>query len=174
MTVPTLATARLTLRDFRAGDLDYVTRHCSDFQVSRWLVQVPYPYSRQDAADFLEVVRAGDAGLMWVIIRDSGLIGAISVGKELGYWMAPQAWGQGFMTEAAQAVVDHTFGSTDIDVMHSNHFAENRASQRILQKLGFIDVGPNLHFSKARQKNVPGRRLELTRDDWHRLRTAAQ
>jgi RimJ/RimL family protein N-acetyltransferase len=170
MTVPTLRTDRLVLRDFREADLDVVARYAGDYQVSRWLVPVPYPYSRQDAEDFLAMDRAGDIGWLWMIVFDDDLVGAVSTGKELGYWLAPHAWGQGIMTEAACAAVDQTFETSDMDIMKSSHFVGNHGSQRILQKLGFIDVGPHVHFSNARQANVPGRSMELPRTQWEALR----
>lgn len=166
MTVPTLRTTRLILRALNEGDLDDVVRYCSDYQVSRWLVPVAHPYSRADAEEFLAMDRAGEIGRLWMIIRDGALIGAVSTGKELGYWLAQQAWGQGVMTEAAAAAVDHTFENDDLSVMRSSHFAGNHGSRRVLEKLGFVDVGGHVHFSNARQANVPGRSMQLSRDSW--------
>jgi RimJ/RimL family protein N-acetyltransferase len=166
MTVPTLRTTRLTLRDFREGDLDDVVRYAGNYDVSRWLVPVPHPYTRADAADFLAMDHAGEIGMLWMILCDGALIGAVSTGKELGYWLAEHAWGQGYMTEAAQRAVDHTFLTRDLDIMKSSHFVGNHGSRRILQKLGFTDVGAYVHFSNARQANVSGRSMELTRTVW--------
>ncbi|WP_108814306.1 GNAT family N-acetyltransferase [Loktanella sp. Alg231-35] len=166
MTVPTLRTTRLTLRDFREGDLDDVVRHVSNYDVSKWLVPVRHPYGHADAEEFLAMDRAGDIGLLWMILRDDALVGAVSTGKELGYWLAEPAWGQGYMTEAAQAAVDHTFQTDNLEVMKSSHFVGNHGSQRVLQKLGFADVGAHVHHSLARQADVPGRSMELTRNRW--------
>ena len=169
MTVPTLRTARLTLRDFREGDLDDVVREVGNFEVSKWLVPVRHPYTRADGEEFLAMDQAGEVGLLWMIIHNGNLIGAVSTGKELGYWLAQNAWGQGFMTEAAQAAVDHTFENDPMDVMKSSHFVGNHGSKRILEKLGFVDVGAHVHHSLARQADVPGRSMELTRHRWEAL-----
>ncbi|KQB98002.1 hypothetical protein AL073_03595 [Loktanella sp. 1ANDIMAR09] len=166
VTVPTLRSARLVLRDLRPDDLDAVTLLANDFEVSKWLVPVPFPYARADADDFLRMDITGELGLLWVILRDDVLIGVVSTGKELGYWLGQPFWGQGYMTEAAQAAVDHSFAASDMDKMHSSHFTENHGSRRVLEKLGFQDVGGHVHFSNARQADVPGRSMLLTRDRW--------
>lgn len=166
VTVPTLHTARLVLRDLRPEDLDAVTELASDYEVSKWLVPVPYPYSRSDAEDFLRMDIAGEIGLLWVILRDDAVIGAVSTGKELGYWLGRPFWGQGYMTEAARAAVDCSFASSDMAQMKSSHFVGNEGSRRVLEKLGFADVGGHVHFSNARQAEVPGRSMVLTRKVW--------
>ena len=166
VTVPTIATDRLVLRDLRPEDLDAVATLAGDYEVSKWLVPVPYPYTLGDAEDFLRMDIAGEIGLLWMIFHGGDLIGAVSTGKELGYWLGRPFWGQGFMTEAAQAAVDHSFMSGDFDVMKSSHFAQNHGSRRVLEKLGFRDVGGHVHFSNARQAEVPGRSMELTRQVW--------
>jgi RimJ/RimL family protein N-acetyltransferase len=170
MTVPTSQTARLTLRALRQADLDDVVRYAGDYAVSKWLTRVPYPYTRSDAADFLAMDRAGEMGSLWMITTGGALIGAVSVGNELGYWLAPTAWGQGYMTEAAGAVVDAHFGSSDNDMICSSHFVENYGSKRVLEKIGFVDTGAHVHFSQARQENVPVRSMELTHSHWKGLR----
>ena len=170
MTVPTLRTERLILRALTEDDLDEVVRHAGDYEVSRWLVPVPHPYGRQDAEDFLAQDRAGKLGLLWMIIADDALMGAVSIGKELGYWLGRPFWGRGYMTEAAQAAVDHVFAVKDVPDIHSSHFFDNHGSRRVLEKLGFQDVGGHVHFSNARQADVPGRAMLLTRDRWQALR----
>lgn len=47
----------------------------------------------------------------------------------------------------------------------------NGASKRILEKCGFIDIGPKTICCKARGEEVPGRDLELTRENWEALQT---
>lgn len=166
VTVPTLHTARLVLRDLRPEDLHAVTELAGDYEVSKWLVPVPHPYSRADAEDFLRMDVAGEIGLLWVIVCDGAVIGAVSTGKELGYWLGRPFWGQGYMTEAARAAVDFSFASSETAEMKSSHFVGNHGSRRVLEKLGFTDVGRHVHFSKARQAEVSGRSMVLTRKVW--------
>lgn len=171
MIAPHLSTARLTLRPLQQDDLAWVCEVAGDYGVSKWLVPVAHPYTMADAQEFLALDRAGDLGTLWVIETASGRAGVISIGKELGYWLAPSHWGQGIMTEAAvAAVAAHFEGCNDAEI-RSSHFVGNEGSRRVLEKLGFIDVGGHIHFSKARQAEVPGRSMRLSRADWQAVST---
>lgn len=160
-----IATDRLMLRPLAEADLPWVCEACGDYAVSQWLVAVAHPYTLAHAQEFLAMDRAGDLGTLWVIERDGAPQGVISIGKELGYWLAPEAWGRGIMTEAGRAAVAAHFAGTEATEIASSHFEGNAASRRVLLKLGFVDVGANLHFSAARQADVPGRAMRLSRSD---------
>ena len=60
---------------------------------------------------------------------------------ELGYRLARHAWGQGIATEAARALVDHAFRTMALPRLVAVTYPENRASQRVLEKLGFVRQG---------------------------------
>ena len=155
-------TDRLVLRPLEVGDLTWVCRAAGDYAVSQMLTMVPHPYTMSNAQDFLAMDRAGELGTLWVITRNDNPVGVISIGKELGYWSDPKAWGNGYMTEAGNAAISTHFAYTNDELIKSSHFVENIGSRRVLEKLGFVDVGPHVHFSNARQKDVAGRGMELT------------
>ena len=56
---------------------------------------------------------------------------------ELGFHFRPAYWGKGLAQEAAGAVIDHAFQTLRVKSLFAGHHPENRASQRVLQKLGF-------------------------------------
>ena len=173
MTVPTLRTERLELKAPRSRDVRIVAKALNDFAVSRWLTVVPFPYGVTDAEWFINENLRG-AFLAWFIWADECFVGTIGLDDELGYWIAQDAWGQGYATEAARAVVDYHFQTSKEDSLRSGHFEENVASRHVLTKLGFKDVGRHTEFSQARQEDVPTRRVLMTREAWDRLRTASQ
>jgi RimJ/RimL family protein N-acetyltransferase len=55
---------------------------------------------------------------------------------EEGFWLAHAYWGNGLATEAAQAVMDYGFGTLGLQRIVAVVHPENRASLRVLQKLG--------------------------------------
>lgn len=57
--------------------------------------------------------------------------------KELGYSLAKECWGKGYMTEAAKAVIDYGFREFDLAVMGICTSPENKRSQRVIEKCGF-------------------------------------
>lgn len=57
--------------------------------------------------------------------------------KELGYSLAKESWGKGYMTEAAMAVMDYGFREFNLTVMAICTSPENKRSQRVIEKCGF-------------------------------------
>ncbi|GFE66934.1 hypothetical protein KIN_40080 [Litoreibacter roseus] len=153
------------LRPLVAGDADALVEAINDFEVSRWLTHVPYPYTPSDADEFIHAI-GPQMGALWAIDHGDTFCGVISIGKELGYWLAKSAWGKGFITEVGDAVVDAWFGNPDAADLKSSHFVENTRSAHALQKLGFVDIGGHVHHSIAQNADVPGRKMHLTRDRW--------
>ena len=60
---------------------------------------------------------------------------------ELAYRLARSAWGQGIAGEAAAALLDYAFGTVGLPRVVAVTYPENRASQRVLDKLGFTRQG---------------------------------
>ena len=158
-----ITTERLLLRPLTRADLEDVVTLVGDYEVSKMLVPVPYPYSDEDAEDFLAMDAEGALDLLWMIEFEDRLAGAISIGVELGYWLGQPFWGKGIMTEAGIAAISAYFAGRRTDLIRSSHFVENAASAHVLRKLCFRDVGAHLHHSKARGADVPGRSMILRR-----------
>ena len=64
----------------------------------------------------------------------------MSDGAGLGYWVGRPSWNRGFATEAGQAILDHA-RSLGVRTIMAETFPENRASARVLSKLGFTADG---------------------------------
>lgn len=171
--VSTLETARLVLRPPVAADAATLAGAIGNYDVARWLGQVPYPYGTEDAERFIAQARQGET---WIIEENGALVGGISADSELGYWLARPAWGRGLATEACDAVVDHWFSAGQGESLTSSHLADNDRSARVLIKQGFVYRGAGRVVSRALSQDIEDRRMELTRADWaarrrYRLRT---
>ncbi|MCW5965635.1 MAG: GNAT family N-acetyltransferase [Bryobacterales bacterium] len=57
---------------------------------------------------------------------------------ELGWWIAPQLWGQGYATEAAEVALEHLWEQVRLPRLTSCAYPENTASIRVMEKLGLI------------------------------------
>ncbi len=156
-----IETARLLLRPADRADIDILVGEISDFEVSKMLARVPYPYRRRDAEAFLASAGAAWAGdLPLAITLDDRLIGGIGLSgvrreHEFGYWLGRSHWGQGYATEAGHAFLAYVFDAFDPDIVRSGVFVGNAASLRVQEKLGFEPVGTRKVHCLAR-----GRRLE--------------
>ena len=72
---------------------------------------------------------------------------------DIGYEVAPRLWGQGYVTEAARAMVDFGFRDLRLHRLSSWCIADNAASARVLEKVGFTLEGrlrPNERFKGPR------------------------
>lgn len=159
---PTIGTRRLTLRPPRESDLDDIVAGIGDLSVSRMLARVPHPYTRTDAARFLHAcganLRAG-SGLNLTIEHAGRAIGGVGIHDmphhtELGYWLRRTSWGQGFATEAADAVLAYGFDALCLPLIRSGYFVQNAGSARVQRKLGFMPIGRSLRRSLARGTEV--------------------
>ena len=163
----TLRTERLVLRPLVPDDADAVVEAVSDWEVARWVSSVPHPYERIDAATW--IILSAPEG-RWGIERDGALVGAITTGAQLGYWLRRDAWGQGVMTEAGRAVAAEWFADPAMDALRSSYYVGNDGSRRVLEKLGFADDGPVRIASLSLGRDVDGRAMTLTRAAWEATR----
>lgn len=139
--------------------------------VWEWLSVIPQPYTREHALTFITEIGANTD---WVITKDDAPVGVIGLTDELGYWLAEPFWGQGIITEAAQTVLDWAFAVEGRDAVASGHFNDNLRSKNALEKLGFVDDGPQvLGCLSDGRTDIPSRKMTLTRACW-RTRHLAQ
>ncbi|MEQ9813581.1 MAG: GNAT family N-acetyltransferase [Azospirillaceae bacterium] len=146
-----LETPRLALRRHRKDDAAAIAEALQDWEVARWLARLPSPYTKSDALEWIGVATrnwnqgrdyqfvvcdraAGDLiGHMGLRLEGSGT-------AEFGYWFARQAWGRGFATEAARAVLDFGFRDLALDRIEALVIPENGRSVRVLEKLDMVPV----------------------------------
>jgi len=149
---PTLRTARLVLRPFSPTDAAEVHRAVALRDVAAMTASIPHPYPDGAALAWIEAQPAafarGESVLFAVTAAESGLVGAVGLQieaahakAELGYWIAKPQWGHGYATEAARAAVGFGFGTLRLERIHARVMTANRASARVLAKLGFVREG---------------------------------
>jgi RimJ/RimL family protein N-acetyltransferase len=150
---PTLETARLRLRPFSEADLDGIFALQSNSQVLRYWDSPPWK-KRWQAERFIGVCRQMEqdgtgARLAIERLEDNAFIGWCSLSKwnpeyrsaKLGYCLDEIAWGRGYATEAAGALLQWAFVSLDLNRVQSETDTRNVASCRVLEKLGFFREG---------------------------------
>jgi RimJ/RimL family protein N-acetyltransferase len=147
-TITPLDTARLHLRQPLEHDADAIISIAGDWEVARRLARVPHPYTDADVRFFLNHVVPNEP--TWAILwrQTSRLIGVIGLAPapdgrsaELGYYIARDHWGRGVATEAGLAITRVGFESFGYLKLSSGYHADNPASGRVLEKLGFAIVG---------------------------------
>lgn len=128
-------------------DADWVGRESGRPEVARNLALVPAPNPRLAAEFFILASRAREANVGDIVraIRskaDNSPIGVIAANARggdawtFGYWFKPSAWGQGYATEAGQALIE-ALRERGAKHLVAGYFSHNAASARVLSKLGF-------------------------------------
>ncbi len=177
--LPTLETARLILRPFTLADAPTVKLLAGDHDLASTTMNLPHPYPEGAAETWIathtEKFEQGTLAALAITLRPADeLIGAISLGinqahrrAELGYWLGKPWWNQGYMTEAARALIGCGFETFNLNRISAQHFVRNPASGRVMQKLGMTYEGC------LRQAMLKWDRFEdlmcyaILREDWN-------
>jgi len=176
---PLLVTGRLVLRELRLDDAHAVATRAGDRRVARFLIAVPTPYPVSLATRWIAARIAWwsqGRGVTLAIARREApneLLGSVSLRRfardrraELGYWLGLDAWGTGYATEAAGALVDFGFGELALARIYAQVLAGNAASRRVLDKLGMIHEGLRRSHVRKGKRLVDVDLYGLLRDEW--------
>ena len=146
-----IETLRLRLRKPVMEDASLIfERYAKDPDVTRYLTWRPHE-SVERTESFLKrclSVWEDGSGFPYVIAlkEDGQLIGTIEIRidryrAEIGFALAKRNWGNGYMTEAAQAIVDWALRQDGIFRVWAFCDLENRASACVLEKVGMQREG---------------------------------
>lgn len=153
LSAPTLPTARLRLRPFADTDADALFALHSDSYVLRYWDSPPWTEHAR-AARFIAACRRmaeEGAGARLAIDRatDGAFVGWCGLtgwnpdhrSASLGYCLGEAAWGHGYATEAARALLGWAFDTLDLNRVQAETDTRNLASARVLEKVGFVREG---------------------------------
>ncbi len=173
---PVLVTERLVMRAPRDSDVPAIAVLADNRHVAQMLARMPHPYGEAEARAFLAMTAARRSGVAYALtLAGTGVfvgcagLNATDRGLELGYWIGEPYWKRGYATEAAHALVDLAFGSTDISVLHASTRVINPASRRVIHKCGFQYAGQGM-LNSIVAGQVPVERYRLDRKTWTSLR----
>jgi [ribosomal protein S5]-alanine N-acetyltransferase len=137
-----------TLRPWTINDLDSLVKHANNKEIAKYMMdQFPHPYTLEKGKAFIEFATKDSPVHMFAIDVDGQAIGGIGIhpqsdiqskNAELGYWLAEQYWGKGIVTKAVQQMITFGFENYNIDRIFARPFGTNKASQKVLEKAGFI------------------------------------
>lgn len=183
---PVLETRRLILRPPRESDTPVVQRRFPQWEIVRYLnAKAPWPYPEDGAAvamaqTFQELAR-GEKSAWSIVLKDGPdeMIGRIDLWADdgeqrdqRGFWLDPEYWGQGLMTEAADRVTDYALIELGWPHLWLSNAEVNVASHRVKEKQGATIVDR----TTAKYVYGAGGRVVwlLTREAWvkHRAESA--
>ncbi len=153
MEQPILQTVHLLLRPFTLSDAADVQRLAGAGEVADMTLNVPHPYQDGMAEQWVgghsERLASGSLITYAIALQENEMLtGAVGLTvtpmnrrAELGYWLGVPYWNQGYMTEAASALINYGFTGMGLHKITASHFARNPASGRVMQKIGMVQEG---------------------------------
>jgi ribosomal-protein-alanine N-acetyltransferase len=155
-----LRTKRLLVRPFRETDANELHDALGSPEVMKW---TPSPPSKDVAETAQRLARTiaftarqpPGLGLWALELRESGvLLGQVGLfpveGKgpevEVAYELAPRAWGHGYATEAARALIAYGFGELGLTRIVALILSDNERSRNVATKCAMTLEGPGRFY----------------------------
>jgi [ribosomal protein S5]-alanine N-acetyltransferase len=151
-----LATERLALRPVTALDLTALVTHWTAPEVRLFL----FDWAVLSAEDIDAVIAESSASSardgygFWLAesLDEAGFVGTVGLrqledlGPEIVYSLAPDAWGSGYASESARAVLEYALGTLGLPEVLAEVDQGNAASAAVVTRLGMVpfDVAPGL------------------------------
>lgn len=149
-----IKTKRLHLRKLCAADAQcYYDRIGSSEDVTQFMLWQPHK-SLEETRESIEKVLARyetGNGYTWgiALAEDDTVIGRIDLLRfnetdnscSFAYMLGKEFWGNGYGTEALNAVLDFAFIKMEMAYIHADHMAENGASGKVMRKCGMQYTG---------------------------------
>ena len=147
---PILETERLILRRVLPSDVKEMFELRSNPETMKYIPR-PLVTNYDEALAHIKIMEdkiETNEGINWAITLkgDDKMLGVIGHYRikpehyraEVGYMILPEYHGKGITTEAVQCVVDYGFNTMQLHSIEGVIDPENEASQRVLQKCGFV------------------------------------
>ena len=88
-------------------------------------------------------------------------------GRELGYVLSKDYWGNGLVPEAVNAVIDYLFNELDYDFLLCGYYNFNERSKRVQEKCGFVWHHTRKDVCCELMGDIRTEQIScLTRNDW--------
>lgn len=148
-----LETQRLQFKKLEMDDCQAIHAYASNPDVSRfigWSLMQTYEDTEAFVAKMMQNETSGTHIYANVVDKASGkIIGTVMFFNmdtvankaELGYVFHQDTWGQGYCTEAVEAICDFAFKVIGLHKIHAQVTDTNIGSSRVLEKNGFVQEG---------------------------------
>ncbi len=146
-----LETERFTIRQWKLDDAPPLSKIMSDSRVHTYTGDTPWTMER--TINYIQFMldknfRTLEAFHGACILKSSQtLIGLTGLNPylpkqpEIEWQFGAPFWGNGYATEIGRAVIAAAFASTDIELIYGMVNPHNRASMRVMEKLGMTCLG---------------------------------
>jgi [ribosomal protein S5]-alanine N-acetyltransferase len=146
-----LETPRFTIRQWKPEDAEDLWMLMADPRVHQYTGDTPWPLER--AMKYIQLMLDKDFRTLEVfhgacvlksgseLIGFTGLNPYLPKQPELEWQFGVPHWGNGYATEIGKAVIEAAFASTDIERIFGMVNPKNKASMRVMEKIGMTCLG---------------------------------
>lgn len=177
-------TERLIIRDFTKADFEDYYRLKSDPETMYYLQDIRLHTREAARADFDAVLKdQASSGRVFYFFhiekKDTHeQIGSIGytvtdrtpVGRlvHAGYFTYPEFWNNGYTTEAFRRVLEFAFEENDVYRVTTGCLAENRGSERVMQKCGLIREAEHVDYEWHDGRMKTRLEYRLLKHEWRK------
>jgi RimJ/RimL family protein N-acetyltransferase len=149
---------RVILRPLENSDAKNIYLNIQDIRIAKNITNIPWPYKLQDARQYIlrtkKLLKYKDGFVFAIQLKGKKeAIGCISLHKvdfkhknsEIGFWLGSAYWNRGIVTDAGRLILNFAFKKINLHRISGYVFTENKASQRVLEKMGFRKEGLHRH-----------------------------
>ncbi|HMN68518.1 MAG TPA: GNAT family N-acetyltransferase [Bdellovibrionales bacterium] len=145
----------IILTEIQDSDKAAIIDGLQEKEIYRQTFSIPYPYGDAEADWFLARMREKRSSetkpttLAIRLAKTNKLIGVFGFHDfepsghkaEIGYWLGKEHWGSGILTKVTGKAVEYAFSELGVTRIFAKVFSRNKASIRVLQKVGFQHEG---------------------------------
>lgn len=141
----------ITLRPWHLDDVSDLVALANNKNIAQFMADVfPHPYTIENGKTFIAFASSNPNSKIFAIIVNNKPVGSIGLhlqtdilkkNAEIGYWIGEAYWGKGIVTKAIPQMIDYGFIHMDIVRIFARIFGTNKASQKVVEKCGFILEG---------------------------------
>jgi len=138
----------IELRLWTLDDVPALVAAINDPEIFHWITTIPDPYTEEDAHKYTNGGNDDPGRHQFAVIQNGRLVAAIGLDitelirqGTIGYWCAPEARGRGVTTRALRLLSRHAFEDLGLERLQLFTDPDNRASQRVADKVGYQREG---------------------------------
>lgn len=163
---------RVELRPLGTDDATFL-QHIVNAPAVRSRIGSFEPYTFDEEVDWVESRADTDEVHLLVTVDDErvGIIGLHPIHLawgvvEVGYFIDPEHWGNGYATDALRCMCRYAFEECRYNKVAAQVYETNPASRRVLEKVGFEEEGRFSDEAFIEGEYVDVFRFGLLADDW--------
>ena len=168
---------RINLQTVEEEDIEFLQRGVNHPDIRHYIGAFRTPVNREQYQETFESIDSDEEGVSLLVVPnedESEPIGSVQLYPindaqgfaNLGVWFMPEAWGNGYATEASAYLLDHGFQQMGLHRISAVSDSPNEASTSLCERLGFVHEGTSRELGFSDGEYTDLERYGLLSDEW--------